>query len=213
MRKNLRDNPGGVIPKPSPTQIGAVRQPTPRYALPCTTLQDTATRLALEHLLMIEMSTLTPAQLDSVAAFRDWLTEQLAVNERMGPAQTDDRDDGSTLTTRWPIGENLFMQVTLRPLIPQVRVGIVTDDRWKSEEIEQGVQDSGDTMEEFLELGFSDAGLDWDEPPVEHYREQGKWYSFITPVELASLDELAAQKLRDKVLRMINGYLISYGTL
>jgi hypothetical protein len=107
----------------------------------------------------------------------------------------------------------LYVQVSLRPLIPQIRIGVVTDDRWKSEEIEQAVQDSGDTMDEFLELGLSDAGLDWEAPPVEHYRDQGKWFSFITPLEIDTIEKLADDAVREKVIQVIKGYSLSYGKL
>lgn len=160
-----------------------------------------------------DSTTLNDKQARLCAEFREWLTAKIAEDDRFGVDDDDDRDDGSTLTTRWSITDELYIQVSIRPLIPQLRVGVVTDDRWKSEEIEQGVQDSGDTMDEFLELGFADAGLDWDEPPVEHYRDQGKWFSFITPLELDRLEMLADNATRDKVLKMIDGYCRSYGEM
>jgi len=160
-----------------------------------------------------ETMTLTDTQARLCAEFREWLYAKLADDDRFGVDDDDDHQDGSTLTTRWSISDELCIQVSLRPLIPQVRVGVVTDDRWKSEEIEQAVQDSGDTMEEFLELGFEDAGLDWDEPPVEHYRDKGKWFSFITPLELDRLEMLADDATRNKVLKMIDGYCRSYGEM
>jgi hypothetical protein len=158
---------------------------------------------------------MTQTQTDNtqVTEFRAWVAAQLAGDETFGEPRVDDRPDGSTLSTRWPIGESLFLEVTVRPHIPQVRIGVVTDDRWKSEELEQSVEDSGDTMEEFLELGFDEAGLEWEEPPVEHYRDQGKWFSFMTPLEIASVSQLGDSSVRDKVMRMIRGYCMSYGRL
>lgn len=154
-------------------------------------------------------------QIDStqVSQFREWVAERLKDDETFGEPQADDRADGSTLTTRWPISESLYLEVTVRPHIPQVRIGVVTDDRWKSEELEQSVEDSGDSMEEFLELGFDEAGLEWEEPPVEHYRDQGKWFSFMTPLDLDRVSQLGDQSVRDKVMKMIHGYCHSYGKL
>lgn len=156
---------------------------------------------------------LNETQTRCCAAFREWLDTALADDARFGPPQTEDRPDGSTLTTRRPVTDDLHLLVALRPMIPQVRVGIVTDDRWKSEEIEQAVQDSGDTMNEFLELGLADAGLDWEEPPVEHYRDQGRWFSFVTPLEIDTIEALDDPAFREKVLKVINGYCLSYGKL
>ena len=155
--------------------------------------------------------TQTPAQ--STIEFRQWAESLLAEQPNAGKSVDSDREDGSTLTTRWPVADDLFLEITVRPLIPQVRIGIVTDDRWKSEEIEQAIQDSGDNMSEYLELAFSEAGLDWEEPPVEHYRHEGKWFSFITPLEIGSLGALDDDAMRDKVARMVRGYLASYGKL
>lgn len=156
---------------------------------------------------------LTEAQIQTIAQFRTWVDERLAADAAFGPPVHSDRPDLSTLTTRYRLGRKLHLEVTIRPLLPQVRVGIVTDDRWRSEELEDGVESSGDSMEEFLEVAFAEAGLDWEEPPVEHYRHEGTWYSYITPVDLKSLDELSAPELREKVGRMIAGYVASYGQL
>jgi hypothetical protein len=90
--------------------------------------------------------------------------------------------------------------------LPQLRAGILTDDRWKSEDLEQAVEDTGDTMEEFVEMGFDEAGLDWKEPPVEHYRDQGKYFYFATPLDLPTLAQLGDAAVFDKVRRMFEGY-------
>jgi len=156
---------------------------------------------------------ITQEQQTLVTDFRGWVERRLADEGRFGAPQWSDRDDGSTLTTRWSVAEDAMIEVALRPLIPQLRVGLVTDDRWKSEEIEQGIQDSGDSMSEYLEVALSEVGLDWEDPPVEHYRHEGTWYSFITPIELGSLDELGSNAVREKTKMLIDGYANSYGAL
>ena len=157
--------------------------------------------------------TTTQGNSPQVADFRGRVEQRVNEGGRFGNPVWSDREDGSTLTTRWPLTEDLYLEVTIRPLLPQVRVGIVTDDRWKSEEIEQSVQDSGDNMAEFLEVALAEVGLDWEDPPVEHYRHEGRWFSFITPIELQSLDDLATRELKDRVTHLIEGYANSYGTL
>jgi hypothetical protein len=156
---------------------------------------------------------ITEKQTKHIVEFRTWVELQLAADDRFGELERFDREDGSTLTVRWPVGEILQLEVTLRPLIPQVRVGIVTEDRWKSEEIEQAIEDSGDSMSEYLEIALAEAGLDWQGPPVEHYRDQGRWFSFITPIELAHIEDLADERVRSKVMQLVNGYVNSYGAL
>ncbi len=147
----------------------------------------------------------------TIEAFRAYIEDAVAGDERYGQAERLDRDDESTLATRFQAGDSCWLEVAVRPLIPQVRVGLLTDDRWKSEEIEQGIQDSGDTMEAFVGLGFAEAGLDWSLPPVEHYREGEQCFYFATPLEIEELPDLDWEEPRNKVIRMLEGYLIAFG--
>ncbi|HRX84782.1 MAG TPA: hypothetical protein P5572_07170 [Phycisphaerae bacterium] len=156
---------------------------------------------------------ITQEQTKQVEEFRAWVEQQLDGDDRFGTSDTFDREDGSTLTTRWTLSDDLMLEVTVRPLIPQVRVGVVTEDRWKSEEIEQAIEDSGDNMSEYLEVALAEVELDWVDPPVEHYRDQGRWYSFVTPIDLTRLAELSDAAVQKKVLQLIDGYVNSYGSL
>jgi len=154
---------------------------------------------------------LSDEQRERIAAFRTYIADAVGNDDRYGPATRCDREDESTLAMRFAAGPSCWFEIALRPSIPQIRVGFLTDDRWRSEELEQAIQDSGDTMEEFVEVGFEEAGLAWEEPPVEHYRDSGKYFYFATPLALEDLDELEQESLRSKVLRMLDGYLIAFG--
>ena len=98
----------------------------------------------------------------------------------------------------------------MRPFLPQVRVGLLTDDRWKSEDLEEKIQESGDSMSEFVGMGMHEAGLEWEEPPVEHYRAELKYFYFATPVELKTVEELADAAVREKARRMVEGYFKAF---
>lgn len=156
---------------------------------------------------------LTQAQTTQVENLRNWIEGKLASDERFDDGERVDRRDGSTLATRWrtAANPNVFVELAIRPFIPQVRVAIATDNRWKSEDFEEKIQESGDTMSEFVEMGFEDAGLEWEEPIVEHYREEAKYFYFATPIETVSIDEFADEGLRIKLLRMIEGYHHAFG--
>ncbi len=136
---------------------------------------------------------------------------ELPDDSRFGAATRHDRPDGSTLATRFAAGAHVWFEVALRPLIPQVRVGLLTDDRWKSEELEIKIQESGDSMSEFVGVGMNEAGLDWDEPLVEHYRADLSLFYFATPLELDSLAQLTDPSTRDKIQKMLTGYHHTYG--
>ena len=156
---------------------------------------------------------LSSEQTAAIRDFRQWCEQNLQGDERFGAPTRDDRTDHSTLATRWPTKANpqVWLEIAVRPFLPQVRVGLVTDDRWKSEDLEEKIQESGDTMSEFVGLAFEEAGLPWAEPPVEHYRDQGKFFYFATPLELGSLAELTDPHVRDKAKRMLEGYCHAFG--
>lgn len=141
-----------------------------------------------------------------IADFRGWIEHHVNGTVNWGHAERHDREDGSMLATRWPAGEHVWYEVAVRPLLPQVRVSILTDDRWSSEELEQTIEDSGDTMSEFVELGFETAGLEWPAPPVEHYREHAQFFYFATPLDLTAVTDVADEAIRRKVLQMLEGY-------
>jgi hypothetical protein len=152
---------------------------------------------------------LSDEQRQIIAAFRDWL--EASTPPGGAALERFDREDESTLATRWPAAERTWWEVAVRPFLPQVRVGVLTDDRWKSEELEQRIEDSGDTKSEYVEEGFEAAGLSWSEPPVEHYREHGKFFYFATPLELGDVRELADDLVRTRVRQMLAGYRAVFG--
>ena len=149
---------------------------------------------------------LTDQQRERIDAFRKHMEQTLSADGRLGELTHDDRQDGSSLASRFLVGEKLWIEMCLRPAIPQLRAGIVTDDRWLSEDLETAIEDSGDTMSEFVELGFDEVDLDWTDPVVEHYRDRGKYFYFATGFELDSLDQLDTAAVRDKLAKMCLGY-------
>lgn len=153
---------------------------------------------------------LTDPQRACIAAFRDSIESALTDDRRFSAVTRHDRPDGSTLATRWQAAEHVWFELALRPFIPQVRIGILTDDRWKSEDFEDKIEESGDSMSEFVGLGMNEAGLNWDEPPVEHYRADLTHFYFATPLELQSLDDLSQPAVRDRALKMLDGYFRAF---
>jgi len=147
----------------------------------------------------------------AVDAFRSDVERRFGSVEGLGPALREDRPDGSVLASRFPAADRVWLEVTVRPTARQVRVGLVTDDRWKNEDFEDRIEESGDTMSEFVELGFDEAGLEWKNPLVEHFRDQGKYFCFATSLDLAGLEELTQPAVREKIGRMVEGYRIAFG--
>lgn len=117
-----------------------------------------------------------------------------------------DRDDRWVLISRWPIDGRWWLELTIRPTLPQVRMGVMTDDPERCRDAEKMIADLSLTIREFVGLGFKEAGLDWPEPPVEHYREGTERFCFATALDIESLEDLAGEAIRDKVLRVLDGY-------
>lgn len=142
--------------------------------------------------------------------FFDTLTTRLADLDTLSPPARVAREDGTAISLRFEVAERVWLDLTLRPDVPQVRAGIMTDDRWVSEDLEQAIEDSGDTMSEFVELGFEEAELEWLEPPVEHYREQGQYFFFSTGFEPPSTAALIEPDVMVKAERMLRGYYLAF---
>lgn len=153
---------------------------------------------------------LDAAQVEIITNFRESLERDFRADERFASVSRVDRPDGSTLASRFEVAPHVWLELAIRPFVPQLRVGIMTDDRWKSEDLEQAIEDSGDEMDEFVEFGFDSVGLHWPAPPVEHYRDQGKYYYFATPIELPNLAELRSPSLITKVRQALDGYLEAF---
>jgi hypothetical protein len=145
-----------------------------------------------------------------IREFREGFERRYAGDPRFRSVVREDRPDGSTLSTRFEVAPALWLEMALRPGIPQLRAGILTDDRWKNEDLETAIEETGDTMSEFVELGFDEAGLEWPHPPVEHYRDQGKYFCFSTAFELGSLAELRNPATVSKLRGMFEGYYAAF---
>jgi hypothetical protein len=156
---------------------------------------------------------LTSTHLDVVDSFRTTMEEGLAGDPRFAKPERVDRPDGAMLATRWASVENprVWFEIAVRPGIPQVRVGVLTDDRWKSEDFEEKIEESGDTMGEFVEMGFDEADLTWKDPIVEHFREDMKYFYFATSLDLGAVDELSSGATRGKIRKMMDGYFHAFG--
>jgi hypothetical protein len=118
----------------------------------------------------------------------------------------EDRDDGWMLASRWQADRKSSYELSIRPTIPQIRVGIVTEEPERDRDLVDMIEAAGLTAREFVELGFRQAGLDWPAPPVEHYREGATRYCLATPLDLQSLEDLSGDAMRRKVLAMLDGY-------
>ena len=91
-----------------------------------------------------------------IEVFRDYVEGAVAADDRYGPPTRQDRDDESTLAIRFEAAAACWFEVAVRPFVPQLRVGFLTKDQTRSEEIEQAVAEAGSSLEAFVGDAFRD---------------------------------------------------------
>ncbi len=154
---------------------------------------------------------LSEEDVELIEAFRDYVEDFVAEDDRYGPVSRVNSDDHSIMASRFEAGPSAWFEIAVHPAIPQVRVGFLTRDTAVGDEVEQGLKQEGGTLSGYVGGGFREAGLDWPHPPVEQYHEAGEYSYFATPLEIDELGDLDFADTRGKVVRMLEGYLIAFG--
>jgi len=145
-----------------------------------------------------------------VEAFRSFIEDSVSADDRYGTASRHDRPDGSLIASRFHAGGPCWFELSVRPARTEIRVGFVTDDAVTNDGMLELIADAGQTMSEFVGAGFTEAGLDWGDPPVSHTQE-GAMFTFTTSLTVEELREFDSDEVRDKAMRMLEGYLIAFG--
>lgn len=148
----------------------------------------------------------------AVESFRKGIEQAAGMIPGFGDLWREDRPDGAALASRFAVAPRVWIELVIRPQVPQVRAGIMTDDRWRNEELEEAIEETGDSMGEFVELGFDEVGLEWRNPIVEHYRDQGKYFCFSTAVDLQDPAEFSDSSLNRRVTLLLRGYFEAFRT-
>ena len=145
---------------------------------------------------------------DRIESFRIYVEDSIATDDRYGPAVREDTD--TVLATRFYEGTSCWFEIALLPAEKQVRVGFFTTDPAINTDCEQVIVESGETSVRFVGQAFEEAGLDLPSPAVEHGKERDASY-YATPLKFDDMIDLDSDGLRDKALRMLEGYLIAFG--
>jgi hypothetical protein len=145
---------------------------------------------------------------DRVESFRAYIEDTVATDDRYGEAVRADSD--AVLATRFFEGASCWFEVAVLPGDKKVRVGFFTNDPAINTECEQVIAESGETAVRFVGQAFEEAGLEWPNPEVEHGKDAAGW-SYATPVKIDEFIDLDSDEIRDKTVRMLDGYLIAFG--
>ena len=153
---------------------------------------------------------LSESDRDCIESFRTYIQETVATDDRYGQAERNDAKDQATLATRFMEGPSCWFEAAVRPAAKEIRVGFFTMDAAINDECLAVIAESGVSPEQFVGEAFGEIGLDWSEPPVEQGKDSGTFF-FATPVTLDELADLETDEVRDRTLRMLEGYLLAFG--
>lgn len=143
-----------------------------------------------------------------VEAFRTYIEDTVATDDRYGEAVRADND--KVFASRFFEGTTTWFEVAILPSQKEVRVGFFTTDEAINQDCEQVIAESGETAVRFVGQALEEAGLDWASPSIEHGRD-GQAHFYATPLKLDDLRDLDSDEVRDKAIRMLEGYLIAFG--
>jgi len=153
---------------------------------------------------------LSEEERDMVDAFREYVQDAVAADDRYGPVTHADGDD-AVFAVRFEASSTCWFEVAIEASIPRIRVGFLTTDEFLGAEAEEVIEDAGETLQSHVGEGFRHAGLDWSEPPVERIQLEGEYFCYTTPLPIDEIPDLEWDDVRGKVVRMLEGYLIAFG--
>jgi hypothetical protein len=130
--------------------------------------------------------------------FQRWLEETYGGDERFAGTH---RVTGADAGLRLEAGENSYYEIAVWLAERQVRVGFLTADRSLNESIEQGILDSGDSLDELMEAELDDLG---EEPvPMAHIFERPA-FCYTAALPITGPDALASSELRRQIGHLID---------
>ncbi len=144
-----------------------------------------------------------------VDSFLDYVADFSDSDDRYGLAVRLEREDESLFATRFEVGPSAWLEVGVWPSVPEVRIGVVTDEPATGEEIVAGIEADDVSLTDALAAALVDAGLNWPEPPIEKDGVTTEEFRLTTPIELEELSDLDVGFLdvRDKSMRLLEAYL------
>jgi hypothetical protein len=135
-----------------------------------------------------------------VEQFQRWLEQTYTGDDRFNAVQPL-RGGGVDAGVRLEAGASSYYEIAVRLAQQELRAGFLTADRALNETIEQGILDSGDSLDELMEVELDELG----ELPVamQHFFERPA-FCYTTALPLAAPEALDAPELRRRVGHVID---------
>ena len=146
---------------------------------------------------------------ERVEAFRAYVEDSVAADDRYGPGARHDEPDASRFATRWTVASGCWFEIAVTTRPPQVKVSFLTDDRARIDAIDAEIAEVGVDIDEFLRGSLEEAGVDGDLPLIERFPHENHFcYSATTNLE--EMRDLDDDSMRDRVIRILEGFMIAF---
>lgn len=146
-----------------------------------------------------------------IEPFLVYIEEFEESDERYGPAGRHAYAKNGCPALRFMAGADWSFEVHVEADAPRVRIAFVSEQSGVIDEVLQAMEESGTTPAALVESGFRETGLDWPEPPVERIDASCGTEGFATFLPLEHIVDLADARIRTKIIKMLEGFLIAFG--
>jgi hypothetical protein len=146
---------------------------------------------------------------ERIEAFRDYIEDSVLSDDRYGAASRHDTEPKSLFATRFEVAPECWLAVEVLADQARVAVAFLTSDHSRAELVEQAIAEAGGDASRYLGEAFQEAGMDWPDPPVAVAPQDGL-YGYVTLVQLDELRDLDNDSIRDKTLRMLEGFMMAF---
>lgn len=146
---------------------------------------------------------------ERIEAFRSYIEDYVAPDDRYGPAVRQDREARMWFASRFEMAPRCWFEVGVDAAAPRVRVAFLTSDAERKAMMEEAIAESGGGPSQYLAGAIADAGLDWPEASLEQSTDDGL-FCYATHVKIDELRDLDNDNLRDNTLRILEGFVLAF---
>ena len=152
---------------------------------------------------------LSSEDLERIEAFRNYIEDSVASDDRYGPASRHDPESQAWFASRFEAAPNCWFEVGVKPSPAQVHVAFLTSDTERAGIGRQTIEESGGGTEQYIAATFAELGIDWPDAHVEQASE-GDLTRYTTVTALDDLDDLDSEQRRNQALSVLEGMLVAF---
>lgn len=147
----------------------------------------------------------------TVDAFRTYVEDSTACDDRYGASSRDDQPDDALFVSLFDAGPSCWFAITVDAAAPRISVGLLVDGEAQTANMKRAIEELGKTVEELVEWGFQEAGLVPGGLATAVFDDDTDPTVCETSFEPEDLMDLDGDLVRNKTLRLLEAYLIAFG--